>query len=382
MNKYSKLNKDELLEVCKIIHPDTQWRFHQLIDNDGKGTDQCYEFLGNDCSIIQFNIHQSEYDVLRFFKQNGEKLWEIGEETLKFFDNDIDDYLHRLNNKSQVAENKNSSEEILNSKEDEIKSFFLVIEERDEFTKSQKFYSKIIILDYENYVSDLHMIYKKKSDEDIFILLLGYVEPTPESITFLFEDKETIKVDKVIQHKEGELYLQTDIYLLTKIINSKKIKYRVENANDVLTESKLTFTDRIKFIGFYNALFDNKFMQDEIIFFLEKEKKKKIEFQKKKDDKEQEKKEATEIKNSSSCFVVTATMNDPNHPIVNDYRLYRDRYLINNKAGLNFIKFYYLLGPYFASLINNSETLRKISFNTLIKPLHKLIQKKIDTNNN
>lgn len=141
MNKYSELNKEQRLEICKMIHPDTQWRFHQLIDNDGKGTDECYEFLGNDGSIIQFNIHQSEFDVLRFYKQSGEELLEIGEETLKFFDNEIDDYLHRLNNKSQDVENKNSSEEFLNSKEDEIKSFFLVIEERDEFTKSQKFYS-------------------------------------------------------------------------------------------------------------------------------------------------------------------------------------------------------------------------------------------------
>ncbi|AJR04689.1 CFI-box-CTERM domain-containing protein [Siansivirga zeaxanthinifaciens] len=392
MNKYSKLNKLEFLEICKIIHPDAEWEFHQVLDNDGKGSDDCYEFLGNDGSMMQFNIHRSEYDELRFYKHYADgKLFEIGEETLKFSEDKIDNYLHSLINKSQDTENKNSLEELSNSKEEEIKSFFLHGGERDEFTKSQKYCSRIIILDYENYVSDVHMIYKKKSNEDIFILMIGHVEPTPEAIIFLFEDNETIKVDKVIKHKIGELYLQTDIYLLIKIINSKKIKLRVENTDNILTETKLTFTDKINLIGFYNALFDNTFMKDELISFLEKEKKKRIDFQKIKENKNKkdkakketkEQKETKETKSSSQCFVVTATMNDPDHPIVNDFRLYRDRYLLNSKAGFNFVKFYYQIGPYFASLINKSETLRKISFNSFIKPIHKLIQKKIDTNNN
>jgi hypothetical protein len=67
MNKYSKLSKEQMLNICKLINPDCKWEFNQLLNNDGKGTDDCYEFLGDDESCIQFNIHQSAEDEIRCY---------------------------------------------------------------------------------------------------------------------------------------------------------------------------------------------------------------------------------------------------------------------------------------------------------------------------
>jgi hypothetical protein len=67
MNKYSKLNNEQMLEICKIINPDANWEFNQLLDNDGKGTDNCFEFLSDDESCIQFNVHQTENDEIRCY---------------------------------------------------------------------------------------------------------------------------------------------------------------------------------------------------------------------------------------------------------------------------------------------------------------------------
>lgn len=432
MNKYSKLNKEELLEICKIIHPETKWEFRLVVDEEGN----CHDYIGDDESILQFNLLEDETDELRFYYKgdiDGD-LFDIGEDMVRNSEDKINDYLYRLINKNQEVENENFSGDDYNFTEDEIKSLFINEQGVDKFTKIEEYKSNSINLDNtifndladaqagisslndqlenisarlqrSNFSLYLSLIYRKKSGQDTFILKIhlfqfnmsGYEFKVGAlkdgKITFLFDDSETMHFGNVINYQEGtseELYLETDISLLSKIINTKTIEYRVLGAKGIVSESKLSNSDIMNFVGFYNVLLDSTFRKDEILSFMidekkKEEKKKIIEAQKEKDKKSTatERKEAAKaVNSSSSCFVVTATMNDPNHPIVNDYRLYRDRYLLNNKAGLNFVKFYYSVGPYFASLINNNETLRKISFNTFIKPLHKLIQKKIDTNNN
>ena len=47
MNKYKNLNEEEMLGICYIINSSASWHFNQLLDNDGNGTDDCYEFLSN-----------------------------------------------------------------------------------------------------------------------------------------------------------------------------------------------------------------------------------------------------------------------------------------------------------------------------------------------
>ena len=78
----------------------------------------------------------------------------------------------------------------------------------------------------------------------------------------------------------------------------------------------------------------------------------------------------------SSCFVATATLNDPNNPIVVDLRKYRDKQLLNNHFGRTFVKVYYYTGPTLAKMISNSRILKYVSLHFIIKPLHFLIKMK------
>jgi hypothetical protein len=442
MNKYSELSKEQMLKVCEIINPDTEWSFLQILDNDGKGTDDSYEFTATNGSIAQFNIHRSEDDELRFYLEgdidNGDisDLLKIPENNIEF--KKITEFLNSLKKTSKSSNTKSFTNEKTVISDNDIKLKFVENRGIDKFTKVEDYgLGRLVDLDKtildnladaqagvsdlnsslenigaklkkSNFFLTLNLTYRKKSDEDIFILKIKLLQINlgghdfkvnalkDGKITFLFDANETMTVNKVISYQEGtseELYLETDISLLSNIINSKNIEYRLEGTRGVISESKLSTIDVFNFIGFYNALFDQTFKKDEIVSFMNKEiienerkkkqeEKKKIEVHNKKMEAAIKNKTTTPSnKSSSSCFIVTATMNDPNHQVVNDFRTYRDRYLLNNKAGFNFIKFYYLVGPYFARLINNSEVLRKISFKSFIKPLHKLIQRKLDTNN-
>lgn len=77
----------------------------------------------------------------------------------------------------------------------------------------------------------------------------------------------------------------------------------------------------------------------------------------------------------SSCFVVTATYGDVNHPVVNDFRLYRDSVLMKYLLGRVFINFYYIIGPFFASIIKSHSNLRKLARLYLIQPIHSILFK-------
>lgn len=446
MNKYSKLSKEQMLKVCEIINPDTEWSFLQILDNDGKGTDDCYEFTATDESIVQFNIHQSEDDEMRYYPLGDidcEFYSEINNPDYVEFKK-ITEFLNSVNKPSKSSNTKSNTKSITNEKaeisDNDIKLKFVEIKGIDKFTKVEDYGSKTVRLDQtildnladaqagvsdfnlslenitgklqrSNFNLYLNLTYRKKSDQDIFILditlsqinLGGYdfkVNALKDGkITFLFDDNETITVNKVISYQEGtseKLYLETDISFLSNIINSKNIEYRLEGTRGVISESKFSTSDVFNFIGFYNALFDQTFKLDEIVSFMNKEiienerkkkqaKNKKIEEHKKKMEatiKTKNKTSTTSNKSSSSCFVVTATMNDANHPVVNDFRTYRDKYLATNKLGNIFIKFYYLIGPHFADLINNHPSLRKISYSYFIKPIHSLIHKKNDSYKN
>jgi hypothetical protein len=61
------------------------------------------------------------------------------------------------------------------------------------------------------------------------------------------------------------------------------------------------------------------------------------------------------------CFVVNTTIGSPYHPIVNDFRSYRDEILKKSLLGRMFIKVYYKIGPYLSTLIKNNSLLMKIS---------------------
>tara|TARA_Y100001968_G_C19351516_1_gene714899 strand:+ start:38 stop:688 length:651 start_codon:yes stop_codon:yes gene_type:complete len=81
-------------------------------------------------------------------------------------------------------------------------------------------------------------------------------------------------------------------------------------------------------------------------------------------------------RSGGGCFIATATMGNYDHPVVMDLRTFRDETLKRSIAGRIFIYFYYKIGPLFASIIEQSRTLRNLSFKFLIKPLHSLVSKK------
>lgn len=84
---------------------------------------------------------------------------------------------------------------------------------------------------------------------------------------------------------------------------------------------------------------------------------------------EQEARRNNNNNTGGGCFIVTATFNSPYAPIVNEYRKFRDDFLLTNKFGQSLIKFYYHVGPYWAAKINKHPTSKKV----LAPILNKLI---------
>ena len=87
MNKYSKLSKEEKLAVCCIINSEAKWYFHQLLDNDGNGTDDIYEFLNDYDDIVQFNVHRTSDDEIRCYLSSDFDNDEVPDDKLILIDN-------------------------------------------------------------------------------------------------------------------------------------------------------------------------------------------------------------------------------------------------------------------------------------------------------
>jgi hypothetical protein len=78
-------------------------------------------------------------------------------------------------------------------------------------------------------------------------------------------------------------------------------------------------------------------------------------------------------KNNINCFIVTTTMGDINHPVVVDFRKYRDEILLNNYFGRVFINIYYRIGPVLSKVIKSNSFLFTIS-KKLVLRLHKWVR--------
>lgn len=74
------------------------------------------------------------------------------------------------------------------------------------------------------------------------------------------------------------------------------------------------------------------------------------------------------------CFVVTTVYGDYNHPIVLDFRSFRDNFLQKKYFGRLFIKWYYKKGPIFAAKISKSSFLKNIVLHLIVKPLHSIVK--------
>jgi len=79
------------------------------------------------------------------------------------------------------------------------------------------------------------------------------------------------------------------------------------------------------------------------------------------------------VSSNSNCFVVTTVMGDLNHPVVNDFRRYRDRVIVKSYLGRQFVSLYYMVGPYFSKIISNNRFLFKLS-RLIVLTVHKKIK--------
>jgi hypothetical protein len=216
-------------------------------------------------------------------------------------------------------------------------------------------------------------------------------------IYFLLDGTETLDCGKSKNYKVGEgayefglvetIILELDFAFLAKMAIAKKIEYRVIGRKGNISEGEFNKSDVFKIKGFYNGLFDSEYMLDELLIQMEidivEEQKKHMEEIR---EEEEAKKKIEEIKQNnlpkteakstpSGCFVITATMGDPYHPIVDEFRTFRDQKLLTNKFGIAFVNFYYKVGPHAALIISKNEFLRKLTFSFFVYPIYKQIKK-------
>lgn len=85
-------------------------------------------------------------------------------------------------------------------------------------------------------------------------------------------------------------------------------------------------------------------------------------------------KQKEEAKNDG-CFIITAVYQDVNHPVVGDFRIFRDNWLFTYSSGRVFVKYYYKYSPFFASILSKSKTMQRVILLSLVKPLHAFINR-------
>ena len=292
-----------------------------------------------------------------------------------------------------------------------IKSKYLIDGEQDKFTKTTEYQTSYISFKsdlVDTYVKSLSslgigsaiikfdLLYRQKGDIDALLIQMTNTyfffddhmsDPRilkDLEIIFL-ADGEPIYTGKQTSHDFGNgkyagfdetAIVEFELPKLIQLVNAKDLEFRMSGSRGVFIEQKLDFLQFAKIKGFYNALFDSTFEVDQLLKAIkDQEKKDKQEEARRK---EKEKKE-TQVKAkeapSSSCFVVTATMGDINHPIVTNFRRYRDEHLLTNYWGSVFVRFYYVIGPFFAMIIRKNEMLRNALYTYFISPINKRIMK-------
>ncbi|MCM8810012.1 MAG: transporter, partial [Candidatus Omnitrophica bacterium] len=67
-----------------------------------------------------------------------------------------------------------------------------------------------------------------------------------------------------------------------------------------------------------------------------------------------------QVSGGGGCFIATACFGDYNHPIVKILREFRDKFLLRNKIGRIFVRWYYTHSPKYAEIISKSPILKGI----------------------
>jgi len=75
-----------------------------------------------------------------------------------------------------------------------------------------------------------------------------------------------------------------------------------------------------------------------------------------------------QAKKPDSCFVVTATMGNSQHPTVHLMRIFRDQWILKRRGGKQLISWYYKHGPVAAKFISERRWLRILSYMLIVAP--------------
>lgn len=307
-----------------------------------------------------------------------------------------------------MKEENNSSE--LKDPKEQIKSYYLIEGKEDKFTKTTEYqtayisFSSDLVDSYVRSNTELgvgsalirfSLLYRKKGDVDVCLVEIKITYVTIDDyfrnpnilkdlkIIFLADD-EPVEISEQTAHDfgAGEITGYDEIGLikigvdnLIKICTAKKLEFRMSGSRGAFIEQEVDESTMYNIKGFYNALFDQDY---EVEYLIEGIKKQKAEAKKEEEERKKKKENSpstpSNSNSSSNCFVVTATMGDVNHPIVNDFRTFRDEHLLTNYLGKHFVSLYYKIGPYFASLIDKNTWLKKMTLEKFIKPIHKRIK--------
>jgi hypothetical protein len=431
MNKYSKLSKEELLKICKIIHPRTQWNFNTIVDHDGNlhktiedGVSiKAYEFFGDDDSIMQFETSENKDDVVTFFYKGNldGQLFDAGLEMVKNSEDKINTHLKNLGNEVHKVENYQKKEnnfslksETQNAEIESKKNF--TTEVYDKFNNSkevstlrQKKFGGWTETHEPNqsiqlYKSDFAMpgakidfevclyataVYLSNPDgEEYYIEFLNYFkdgyadlnstdQDFKNSSMQILIDNENFKIkSQVLNDKKNhfnksgleqkEIFTRNQLLkfpiskeLFTQFCDGKDLAIRIIDIENPIRLSGVKGKNYHEFDSnainsiqvlcqkLYNDIIDDKYTLEENSNISNKE--------------------------EGGCFIATAAMGDYNHPTVIDLRLFRDNYLLKKSWGQKFTNWYYTHGPKVAKLIKHSRLGRKVTFFTIIKPLHFLV---------
>ncbi len=74
---------------------------------------------------------------------------------------------------------------------------------------------------------------------------------------------------------------------------------------------------------------------------------------------------------AGGCFIATATLGDPQHPVLFVLRCYRDEILLSSSLGRALVHFYYAVAPIVARKIEKHPLLRAFTYRTIVLPAWK-----------
>ena len=259
-----------------------------------------------------------------------------------------------------------------------------------------------------NYKFDLNIrVFVENNDfmNSKIVLVLTYYAPQPGTGTILHEsvadvlinNKDVFKLNNEYSYSGLDSYYKLEVYneilgqkssrteqvqfnidlaTLLKIVNAKTFEIKFNKKSDYSGK----ISNMISFIGFYNKIFDSDFKKEDLINVktnLSKEndvERKKYELQITTPPPNSKFNQKKKTDTNTNCFIITATMNDPHHPIVEEFRAYRDRKLLSNIVGKTFVYCYYKVGPFVSLLISKSRILQKLSFKLFVNPVYKQIK--------